>query len=83
MIKLPNIEEILAANPHIDPKELAEATDLLRRLRESGLNPSGYRLAPPFSRRHISVGPKEDSRVIRLGKAAKKYYASAALCPTR
>ena len=71
MPEVPSIDEILAANPHIDHKELAKAIEMLRKLRESGASRFGYRLAPPYSRRHITVGGDDNSRTVHLGRSPR------------
>ena len=71
MAKIPERDDILAKNPHIDPEKLAESIELQRKLRESGVKRPGYGLAIPYSRRRISVEPDNDARVIKLRRAAR------------
>lgn len=69
MIESPTIKEMLALNPHIDEEKFEEAREILRKLRDNRTSRTGYRLPPPFIRRHVSVGESDsvDSRTIRLG----------------
>jgi hypothetical protein len=62
-----DLDEVLANNPQIDPDKLDEARELLRRLREKGVRPRGYGLAPPFGgRRAIAKDDgRADSRPLR------------------
>lgn len=71
-IEVPTNEDILANNPHIDLDKLRESSELLKKLREAGVKARGYELAHPFAHRRISVGPKDDPKVVRLGKAIRK-----------
>jgi hypothetical protein len=52
---------ILPANPQIDPEKLEEAREMLRRLRELGVQRKGYDLMPPFGGRRVTV--REDSAI--------------------
>jgi len=45
--------EFLKLNPQIDGDMLATSRELLLKLRSNGLRGRGYRLAIPFSGRHI------------------------------
>ena len=72
MPEVPSIDEILASNPHIDPKELAKAIEMLRKLRDTGTSGSGYRLALPYSRRGITVGGDENARTVHLKRSTRK-----------
>jgi hypothetical protein len=66
-----DLEELLASNPHVDPDELEKAREMLRKLRRSGVRGPGYRLAPPFSGRRVSVreDAENDSRRIHLRRS--------------
>jgi hypothetical protein len=68
MPEKPDLEELLAANPHVDPEELERAREILRKLRASGVRGAGYRLAPPYSGRRVSVreDAENDPRRVRL-----------------
>lgn len=65
MMERLNEDEILAHNPRIDQEKLGEVTENLHRLRDEGLRPKGYDLAPPFGGRRASI--RDDARVnVRL-----------------
>ncbi len=63
-----DLDEILAGNPQVSPDELRAARDLLRRLREHGLQRKEYDLTPPFGGRRVQIqeAPESDPRVVRL-----------------
>ncbi len=56
-----NEDEILARNPGVDREKLEGIAEGLRRVREEGLRPKGYDLAPPFGGRRASI--QDDARV--------------------
>lgn len=68
-----DLEEILRLNPHLDREELERSRAALRKLREGGRRNAGYRLAPPFAGRRVSVngGGREDPRTIHLRQPAE------------
>ncbi len=73
MAKYPTTEEILALNPHIDEEKLEEARGILRKLRDSRARKSGHSPTPPFVRRPILIGERDnvDSRTVRLRRFAR------------
>ena len=68
MVEHLDVEEILNLNPHIKREKLQQAHDILLHLRERKVRRAGYGLAPPFSRRRVSVKTHDDSdsRTVRL-----------------
>jgi hypothetical protein len=56
-----DVERILQNNPHISQEELANAREILRKLRESGVRAAGYRLVLPYSGRRVSTKREEKS----------------------
>ena len=63
-----DVEQILQANPHINQEELAHTREVLRKLRESGVRPTGYRLVLPYNGRRVAIGTddKNDPRTVVL-----------------
>jgi hypothetical protein len=63
-----DIEKIIKKNPSISPEEIEKNRLLTEELRKEGIQPHGYRLAPPFLRRRAkSVEEGEpDPRTINL-----------------
>lgn len=62
-----DMDEILKLNPHLTPDDLESARALLQKLRRHGSVGPGYRLAPPFGGRRVSVGDNgDDPRTIHL-----------------
>lgn len=69
MIKQININKVLKNNPHIRKKDLKKYNSLTEELRKIGIQPRGYQLALPFSRRRAMTGEIEkqlDPRTINL-----------------
>jgi hypothetical protein len=68
MVKRVDMDAILKANPHIRRKDLEDYRDALRELRSRGLLGHGYRLAPPFAGRRVSVegDADQDPRTVEL-----------------
>ena len=68
MTEYPTLEEILALNPHIDKEEFEKSKEILNKLRNSKAKGAGYKLALPFTHRHLFVdeGDSIDSRTITL-----------------
>ena len=48
-------DELLARNPHIDPKQVEKANELYRGLRDMGVQRKGYDLAPPYGGRRVAA----------------------------
>lgn len=67
----PSQDDIVAANPHIDAKELEESRESLKKLRTFGLRKVGYRLGAPFVRRRVVIceTDKTDSRTVIVGRS--------------
>ncbi len=62
-----NLKKILKNNPHISKKDLDENRSLFEELRKAGVQPRGYQLAPPFTRRYAAgEEEKPDPRAIKL-----------------
>lgn len=68
MPQVPSPEEVLRLNPQVDPRELEEGRELLRRLREAGVGTSRRKLASPLTRRRavIDDDPEKDPRTVHL-----------------
>jgi hypothetical protein len=49
------LDDILKANPQVDPSELAESLDFAHQLKAAGLEPPGYRLASAGESRRVHV----------------------------
>lgn len=64
------INEILKANPNVDPQKLATALDALRQLREAGVaRMPGYTIEAPYSRPLRKVSETNVLlRILRRGK---------------
>ncbi len=62
------LDEILATNPQVDQERLEEGRELRRHLRDLGVRPKGYGLAPPFGGRRASVhdDERDDRAAARL-----------------
>lgn len=68
-----DIEKILAKNPGVNAKDLAEVLKVLEELHNSGVQIKRYNLVMPFSkglqrRRFGSGSGEEDPRIVRLGR---------------
>ena len=61
MAEYPTLEEILKLNPHIDKEELQKHIEILNKLRSSKTEGVGYKLALPFTHRHVFLN--EDSSI--------------------
>lgn len=63
-----DIEEILARNPRISREQLEQLREMLRQLRERGVERKGYDLAPPFGGHRVAVQDhaRGELRLIRL-----------------
>ncbi len=63
-----DLENIIKANPNVDPNKLQEARKLHRQLREKRAEGGSYRIAPPMTRRRVSVTDEEadDPRTVQL-----------------
>ena len=63
-----DLENVIRANPSVDPQKLREARKLHRQLREKRAEGSNYRIAPPMNRRRVSVTDEEadDPRTVQL-----------------
>lgn len=71
MQKYPTLEELLAANPHLDEKLVKNLQEILRKLKKERMTrKSGYGLASPFERKRASVetDDRADRRTVTLGK---------------
>lgn len=62
-----DLEDVLRRNPHIDRERVKEAQELIRRLREKGVQRKGYDLAPPFGGRRVIAkdAPAAAPRLLR------------------
>lgn len=58
----PDLEDILKANPQVDPAELAKSLDFAQQLKEDGLEPPGYRLASAGESRRVHVPDTKGQR---------------------
>lgn len=75
MSKSLTLKQILSLNPQIDEKKLKQSIELLRKLRQVGINKRGYNLISPYSRhRHklISKENKVDPRTIQIGLSPQR-----------
>lgn len=63
-----SLEDIIKANPKVDPQELEEARELLRRLRDTRAGRSSCRLVAPTARRRAVAGEhvESDPRTVHL-----------------
>lgn len=50
---LQDVDEVVARNPKVDPRQLREAQTLLKQLREEGLERPSYGIASPYERRPL------------------------------
>lgn len=51
------VESLARGNPAVDADQLREAQRLLKQLREGGVSPRGYGIAPPHQRLQLNVDP--------------------------
>ena len=56
-----DVKRMIASNPKVDKKQFDEARRALRKLREAGVKPSEYDLAPPFARQIVGEVKDEES----------------------
>lgn len=68
MHELLDVDDILSRNSQIDHKELERFREAARQLRDLGVKPKEYDLAPPFGGRRVVVrdDPRTDTRIVRL-----------------
>jgi hypothetical protein len=73
MRRTPTLDEIVAANPHLDKKELKKALDALKKSEERLPNISKSGSGVPYGRRRIVVGKGfgSDPRTVYVGKRTK------------
>jgi Na+-translocating ferredoxin:NAD+ oxidoreductase RnfC subunit len=64
----PSLEEIIKSNPHVDPEQLEQWRELLKKLREAGVRGSRDRIVPPGARRRVVAGEESgnDPRTVHL-----------------
>ena len=55
-----DVKKLIAGNPKVDKKQLNEARRAMRKLREAGVEPSEYNLAPPFARQIVGEVKNEE-----------------------
>ena len=66
MPKKLNIKKLLEANPSVNRDELAEALQMLCKLKQSGVViSSGYNLAIPFSKRVVQADDSREARPVK------------------
>jgi len=69
-----DMEAILAKNPGVNPRQLAEVLKILEELHNSGIQIKRYNLELPFSkglrrgRFGSETSEEEDRRIVRLGR---------------
>ncbi len=62
-----DIDELLALNPHIDRQMLEAAIELMRVMKQAGINSPGYNLASPYVRRQLRRSESAvDPRAVNL-----------------
>lgn len=61
MTKKFDVKKMIASNPKVDKKQFNEARRALRKLREAGVKPAEYELAPPFARQIVSDASCDDN----------------------
>lgn len=68
MAELPNVDDIIKANPNVDPEELEKGRALLRQVRERRVHRAGHKLPSPLTRRRalIDEDPSKDPRTVEL-----------------
>lgn len=68
MAELPNVDDIIKANPNVDPEELEKGRALLRQVRERRVHGAGRKLPSPLTRRRalIDQDPRKDPRTVEL-----------------
>lgn len=62
MRSTPDLEDILKANPQVDPSELTKSLDFAQQLKEAGLEAPGYRLASAGESRRVHVSDTKGQR---------------------